>query len=76
MKITINGKSRTFNAERISYAQIVQLAFPKNPQRKLMRPSIDFTDADQKPDEGILNPLSSVKIKDGTKIRCINTSNA
>lgn len=76
-KIIVNGKERTYNQERISYAQVVALAYSHvpGPQRPKIC-STAFQHADQEKADGILSPKTSVKIKDGTIFHCHNTSAA
>lgn len=75
--IILNGKDRVYNQEKISYAQVIALAFSNMKSQDRPRiASITFKDANQEKMEGILSPKGSVKIKEGTKFTCHVTSNA
>lgn len=76
-KIILNAKERIYNQEKISYAQVIALAFSNIKSKDRPRiASITFKDANQEKTEGILGPKKSVKIKEGTKFTCHVTSNA
>ena len=76
MKIIINGRECDMKNERLSYAQIAFLAFPKMKTPARNNPSITFFNADQDKSQGILNHRSSIKVKDGTRINCHFTTAA
>lgn len=76
MKIILNGRERTWNKDRISYAQVCFLAYPNEKRPSRFNPSICFAKADQEKKEGILSHRESIKVKDGTYITCIVTGNS
>ena len=61
-EITVNGRPRVVNDEHVSYAQLVQLAFP-GPQAPNVVYSVTYTHAASKPASGTLGPGGVVEVK-------------
>lgn len=63
--IVVNGTSHEWPKGKITYAQVVTLAFPDYPQHPEITYSVKYTRGHNDKPEGILAPGASVEIKEG-----------
>ncbi|GGQ97222.1 multiubiquitin domain-containing protein [Streptomyces pilosus] len=65
-KIIVNGQERTVSTEKLSFEEVVSLAFDPVPTGPSVLITVSFRHADQKPAEGTITAGNSVKIKNRT----------
>lgn len=63
--IVVNGRRREWNEDRISFEQVVALAYPNPPKGSNIEYTISYRRAHGNKPEGTLKAGESVKVKDG-----------
>lgn len=71
--IYVNSTRFEFKKNRITYEEVVTLAFPDFPQHPERTYSVTYKDGQSEKPEGILSPGASIKIKDGIKFKVTHT---
>lgn len=71
INITVNGTAEVWQKRRISYEEVVRLAFPTGPHGGEIRYSVSWTKPDGQ--EGALRRGQSVDVVDGTMFDVRNT---
>ncbi len=69
--IAVNGEAEVWHERKISYEQVVKLAFPHGPTGGDVRYSVSWTKPDGR--EGSLRPGHSVEVVEGMKFDVRNT---
>jgi hypothetical protein len=69
--ITVNGTPEVWHHKQITYAQVVKLAFPKQPPGTDIRYSVSWTKPDGQ--EGALRPGQHVSVVEGMMFDVRNT---
>lgn len=72
-RIFINGRPRTVAHRRVSYDQLVQLAFPDGPAGENVTYTITYTRAAGSKAEGALAAGGFIRVKEGTRINVTPT---
>ncbi len=70
-RITINGTAEVWDRKKITYIEVVQLAFPGGLSGGDVRYSVSWTKLDGR--EGSLRPGQSVKVEEGMIFHVRNT---
>src|SRR4051812_17872768 len=65
-EIIVNGRPKTVEDHRVSFEQVVRLAFDPVPAGPNVVITVSYRHADQRPEQGTLIAGQSVKVKDGT----------
>lgn len=65
-KIIVNGRPKTVESDRLSFEEVVALAFDPVPSGPNVAITVTYRHAAQRPDQGMLIEGQSVKIKNGT----------
>ncbi len=73
VKILVNSTEFQVEKERISYDEVVTLAFPDYPQHPERTYSVTYTRGHGNKPEGILTPKSDVQVKDGMEFKVKHT---
>jgi hypothetical protein len=71
--IYINSTPFEFKKNRISYKEVVTLAFPDFPQHPERTYSVTYKNGQSDKPEGILSPGASIKVKDGIQFKVKHT---
>ena len=72
--IIVNGRERTWPKEDISFAQVVEIAFPNQPSGSDYSYTVTFSKGDDKKPHGSLVAGESVKAKNGMVFNVTQTS--
>jgi sRNA-binding protein len=64
-KIKVNGRPRTVEGRKVSYEEVVKLAFPNGPSKPNMKFTVTYRNAASVPVAGELDPGQSVHVKPG-----------
>lgn len=62
-EIVVNGTPNAVANETVTYAQVVEIAFPNHPNNPDILYSVTFEHAKSKPHEGTLGPGGTVEVK-------------
>lgn len=71
--IVVNGSPHEVEKEKISYAEVVTLAFPDYPQHPERTYSVTYKRGHGEKPTGILSPGSNVNVKDGMEFKVKHT---
>lgn len=71
--IYINSTPFEFTKNRITYEEVVSLAFPDFPQHPERTYSVTYKNGQSDKPEGILSPGASIKVKDGIQFKVKHT---
>lgn len=69
--VAVNGEAEVWHKRKISYEQVVKLAFPQGPTGGDIRYSVSWTKPDG--EEGSLRPGHSVEVVEGMTFHARNT---
>jgi sRNA-binding protein len=64
-KIKVNGRTRTIEGHKISYEEVVKLAFPNGPSKPNTKFTVTYRNAVSVPTMGELDPGQSIHVKSG-----------
>jgi hypothetical protein len=64
-RIIVNGRQKEIEGRRISYEEVVKIAFPAGPDKPDMKYTVTYRNADHVPPADELEPGQSVKVKPG-----------
>lgn len=71
--IVVNGTPHQVEKERITYEEVVTLAFPDFPQHPERTYSVTYKNGHGNKPEGILSPGSNLLVKDGMQFKVKHT---
>lgn len=67
LTIIVNGRPKAVEMEKLSFEEVVKLAFPTLPTGGNIVFTVTFRGADEEPSQGTLTAGETVEVKDGTK---------
>lgn len=73
VSIIVDGTPHDVNKDKVTYAEIVTLAYPDYPQHPEITYSVTYKKGPNSNHEGVLAPGGSVEVKDGMQFRVVRT---
>jgi hypothetical protein len=71
--IIVDGTPHVVDTDKVSYAEVVTLAYPDYPHHPEITYSVTYKKGPHSNHEGILSPGGSVEVKDGMEFRVVRT---
>ena len=71
--IIVDGTPHTVDKDKITYAEVVTLAYPDYPQHPEVTYSVTYKKGPHSNHEGVLAPGGSVEVKEGMAFRVVRT---